>query len=200
MIVILDNGHGGIHPTTNQYVTAGKRSPKFDDGSVLYEGVNNRDNVVRIIDGLELEGIECVNLVNTWRDIPLRERVSDVNELCKDNDCILISIHSDAHINEWSTANGIGTWVYNNASFKTSQLADSLNNSLICEFDGVAKNRGIRKANFYMLKQTRCPAVLLELGFHTNKEEAKRMLTEVWKQKIVDSIVEAVKEYIKKTQ
>ena len=55
MIVILDNGHGGIHPTTNQYVTAGKRSPKFDDGSVLYEGVNNRDNVVRIIDGLEME-------------------------------------------------------------------------------------------------------------------------------------------------
>jgi len=198
--VILDAGHGGLHQITRQYVTAGKRSPKFDDGSVLYEGVNNRDNVDRIYDALDAEGIDCVKLVNTWRDIPLRERVNDVNELCKDNDCILISIHSDAYGRDWNNANGIGTWKYTNCSSNTDKLADSLNNSLICEFDGIAKNRGIRKANFYMLKQTRCPAVLLELGFHTNKEQATMMLTEVWKQRIVDSIVEAVKEYQKKVK
>ena len=44
---LLDPGHGGI--IDGVYQTAGKRSPKFPDGSVLYEGEFNRDVVGRII-------------------------------------------------------------------------------------------------------------------------------------------------------
>ena len=44
---IIDAGHGGLHPETDEYQTRGKRSPTFPSaskykGEVLYEGVRNR--------------------------------------------------------------------------------------------------------------------------------------------------------------
>jgi len=44
---LLDPGHGGI--IDGVYQTAGKRSPRFPDGSILYEGEFNRDVVKRIM-------------------------------------------------------------------------------------------------------------------------------------------------------
>lgn len=192
MKIILDAGHGSLHPMTGKYVTAGKRMVK--DGIVYYEGVHNQDNVDRIATVLEAKGYEVIKLRDTWRDITLKQRVEHANEY---EDAILISIHSDANGNgrEWNSANGVGTWIYTNGSSNTKKLADSLNNSLICNFDGVAKNRGIKKANFYILKYTKMPAVLLELGFHTNKEEVIKMQTEDWKERVTKSVVEAIEEY-----
>ena len=196
MKIILDAGHGGIHPMTLQYVTSGKRMVK--DDVVFYEGVNNRDNVNRIAEELEDLGYEVIKLVDTWRDISLTQRVEEINAI--EGKKIVISIHSDANSNgrEWNQAHGMGCFIYTNCSEDTSKLSYSLNNSLICNFDGIVKNRGIRKANFYILKYTNCPAVLLELGFHTNREEVKLMQTEPFKDKVVNSIVEAIQEYEKK--
>ena len=44
-----------------------------------------------------------------------------------------------------------------------------------------------------MLRKTSMPAILCELGFHTNKEEATKMLTLEWKNNVVKSIVDAIK-------
>lgn len=191
MKIIIDAGHGGLSPFNNEYVTKGKRMVK--DGITFYEGVNNRINANLIVSALREKGHEVL-YNDTWKDTPLTERVHDANKLNAD---FLISIHSDAFGDgkDWHTANGIGTYIYTNASSKSQKLADSLNNSLICNFDGIAKNRGIKKANFYILKNTNCPAVLLELGFHTNKDEVQKMQTEDWRSRIVKSIIEAVEEY-----
>lgn len=58
---ILDPGHGGM--INKQYVTPGKRSPKFDDGSQLFEGVNNREIVSMLIKAMEAEDIKCIDIV-----------------------------------------------------------------------------------------------------------------------------------------
>ena len=195
MKIILDSGHGSIHPTTQQYVTAGKRMVK--DGIEFYEGVNNRINVDLIATALEDKGHEVIKLADSWMDIPIWQRVKHANEV---DDAILISIHSDAHGNgrEWSTANGIGTFIYNGKlSSKTLSLRDSIDNAIICNFDGVARWRGNKKRNFGILK-SKHPSVLLELGFHTNKEEVQKMVTDEWRALIVKSIVEAIEEYEKK--
>lgn len=195
MRIIIDAGHGGISPFNNEYVTAGKRMVK--DGITFYEGVNNRDNAERIAIAL-IEAGHDVFYNDKWKDVPLTERCYDANKLNPD---LLISIHSDANGNgkEWNSASGIGTYIYTNCSQKTKAFAHSIHNALVCNFDGIAKDRGIRKAGFYILKHTNCPAVLLELGFHTNKEEVQKMLTEDWKERVVASIVEAVEEYSKKS-
>ena len=48
--VILDAGHGGI--IAGEYQTAGKRSPVWSDGTILYEGEFNRAIKARVIERL----------------------------------------------------------------------------------------------------------------------------------------------------
>tara|TARA_R110001592_G_scaffold298074_1_gene568644 strand:- start:12528 stop:13136 length:609 start_codon:yes stop_codon:yes gene_type:complete len=190
-LYILEAGHGGINPTTGKYTTAGKRMVK--DDVVFYEGVNNRDNVKRIIEGMEKAGLEAIDIINDWRDVPLNERVRRANELGRGRKCVYISIHSDANSNgkEWNQASGIGTYVYEEGSTASNALARYMHQELSCNFQKIAKDRKIKKCNFYVVRKTSMPAVLLELGFHTHKEEVKRLMTDDWKQRVVKSVVDA---------
>ena len=190
-LYILEAGHGGINPSTGKYVTAGKRMVK--DDVVFYEGVNNRDNVKRIIEGMEKAGLEAIDIVNDWKDISLGERVKRANELAKDRKCVYISIHSDANSNgkEWNQASGIGTYVYEKGSTASNDLSKYMHQELSCNFYGIAKDRKIKKCAFYVVRNTSMPAILLELGFHTHKEEVKRLMTDDWKQRVVKSVVDA---------
>jgi N-acetylmuramoyl-L-alanine amidase len=190
-LYIFDAGHGGLHPETGEYQTAGKRMVK--DGTVFYEGVNNRDNVFRILEAMEEADLEAIDIVNDWRDIPLNERVRRANELARGRKCVYISIHSDANSNgtQWNQASGIGTYVYKNGSSNSNALAKYMNQELVCNFSGIAKDRRVKKCEFYVVRKTNCPAVLLELGFHTNEKEVKLMQGEDWKNRVVKSIVDA---------
>ena len=50
-----------------------------------------------------------------------------------------------------------------------------------------------KEANFYILKYTKCPFVLLENFFHTNEDECKNILmSSEGQDKIVDAIVESI--------
>ena len=66
---IFDNGHGGI--IDGVYQTSGKQSPRWDDGTKLYEGEFNRSIVNRLVKLCNDNNIECVNLVDTQKDISL---------------------------------------------------------------------------------------------------------------------------------
>ncbi len=76
---IFDNGHGGI--IDGVYQTSGKRSPKWDDGSILYEGEFNRAIVNRLMKLCDDAGMECVNLVDTQEDIPLSKRTDKAYDI-----------------------------------------------------------------------------------------------------------------------
>lgn len=196
MLFIIDPGHGGI--IDGKYMTAGKRSPKLPDGSVLYEGVNNRINARLIVDALEEEGLNAKLLVDSNEDVALGRRVVDVNWLAQGEECVLISIHSDAAGNgvEFHPAKGFSAFHYTNASAKSKRMANIIQSELKTNLGSMSKDRGVRSANFYLLRKTNCPAVLLELGFHTNLEEVQKMQTLEWRQAVVKSVVNACKSYL----
>jgi N-acetylmuramoyl-L-alanine amidase len=56
---LFDNGHGGV--IDGKYQTAGKRSPVWEDGSQLLEGVFNRAIVKRLMKSCTDAGIDCIN-------------------------------------------------------------------------------------------------------------------------------------------
>lgn len=58
-----------------------------------------------------------------------------------------------------------------------------------------ALNRGNRPAGFYVVKNTLIPAVLFEIGYLTNENEAKLLKTPEYRQKIADTIAESIKEF-----
>lgn len=199
---IIDSGHGGMLNKT--YQTAGKRSPKFDDGSVLYEGVNNRDIAKRLITAMEADDIKCIDIVSSELDVALVTRVERANNLSRTKPCIYISIHSDANGDgiAWNAASGMSVYTSLGDTGKSDDFAELVINELQDNFKDTVKWRTEstdgdkdKEENFYVLKNTNCPAILCELGFHTNKEEATKMLTADWKNKIVISIIYAIKKF-----
>lgn len=60
------------------------------------------------------------------------------------------------------------------------------------------KNRGIKSARFYVLKGTHMPAILIEVGFISNKYERQKLSTSAYRWKIAESIATGILTYRKK--
>jgi len=54
---------------------------------------------------------------------------------------------------------------------------------------------GVKKSKFYVLNKTIMPAILIEVGFLSNREEERRLQQDIYRQKIAESIVEGVISY-----
>ena len=194
-IYILDPGHGGL--LNGEYQTKGKRSPIWSDGSVYYEGVGNREIAAKVAARLDKMGVDYAYTVNPNdpTDKPLSERTTWVNKLPYKNK-ILVSIHS----NGASVEQANGWEIYTSVGETTS---DKIATIFYNRFQDKFMDRKFRKdtkdgdvdkeANFYIIKNTTCPAVLLENFFHTNEYECKNILmSEEGQNKIVNAIVESI--------
>ena len=64
----------------------------------------------------------------------------------------------------------------------------------------LTKDRGVRQAGFYVLKWVMMPSVLVELGFITNRREAKKLANPSYQRKLARAIASGIEEYISKQQ
>jgi N-acetylmuramoyl-L-alanine amidase len=191
MRVLIDNGHG--------VDTKGKRSP---DGRLL-EYKWAREIAQRLETALRSKAVDAQRLVTEECDICLPERVRRVNSVCGQlgakNVC-LVSIHVNAASNNgWCTARGWSEWIYTRADKESKCLAQLLYAE--AERRGLQGNRSVpvRKywmANFYILKHTKCPAVLTENLFQDNREDVDFLLSEEGKQTMVSLHVDAIMKYL----
>ena len=184
MIVILDAGHGGM--IDGEYQTAGKRSPIWDDGSQYFEGVGNRQIVSKLTKKLESKGIKVFNPNDSEKDMKLSERVELINNEIKSNpdtEFIGISVHSNAFRD--GRANGWEVFTSKNCSVDSLVMSDLISKQMKVEFPD-SLNRGVKKNDFYILRNTICPFILTENFFMTNEKECKQILmTEEGQDKIV---------------
>ncbi|HNX35528.1 MAG TPA: N-acetylmuramoyl-L-alanine amidase [Kiritimatiellia bacterium] len=61
-----------------------------------------------------------------------------------------------------------------------------------------ATDRGLKRQSFFVLRETSCPAVLLEFGFLSNPTETRRMLESVWQERCATAVAEGVLAYARK--
>lgn len=198
---ILDNGHGGI--IDGVYQTAGKRSPKWEDGTQLFEGEFNRAVVKRIISLCEGEGIECINLVDTEKDMSLRWRTDRANDIYRERQqsdgkkCIYVSVHANGFNKESAHGWSVYTTVGETVSDKISQV---LYEKAQAEFPDHKMRRDTRdgdadkEANFWVLRKVVMPSILSENFFMTNREESKLQLSEEGRDRIAKIHFEMIKE------
>ena len=59
------------------------------------------------------------------------------------------------------------------------------------------RNRGVKSANFYVLRGTRMPAVLVEVGFVSNREEERRLSSPSYRQKLASALADSIMAYEK---
>ncbi len=160
LVVCIDPGHGAT--------TGGKRSPD----STLMEWEFNRDVAYRLKALLEARGVTCVMTVaqDDQTDPSLASRVQVANSA--GNIDLFVSIHANAFGNGWTTANGWEIYVYKKggvAEVAANSIEEAMKNA------NLLKDRGVKTANFYVIKNTDMPAVLIEHGFYTNQAECERL-------------------------
>jgi len=194
---IIDAGHGGLHPETDEYQTRGKRSPTFPSaskykGEVLYEGVRNRKVLEYLKPLLKKQNISYSVVSEEWRDIPLSERVIKANQIATEKEnCIYLSIHHNAYGKGWNNAHGISTYHFPKSE-KGFRLASVFQSRIVEEMKW--RSRGVKNANFYVLKYTKMPAVLTENGFMTNLKEAEVLMSDKGSKRIAMAHFEAIQE------
>lgn len=80
---------------------------------------------------------------------------------------------------------------------ETQAFSISLAQAVVGSFEGQISliNNPHRHAGFRVLQAPDVPSILLELGFLSNKDDEKLLLDPVWREKVADLLVEAVKRY-----
>lgn len=194
MLILIDPGHG--------IDTPGKRSP---DGKFM-EYLWNRQIADLLLDRFIKMGIDASLVVTETNDISLATRVQRVNRICSKvgaSNVILLSIHSNAagDGSKWMSAQGWSCY-----TSKGETKSDLISECLYDAFETEFAEKKIRKdmsdgdrdweENFYVLKKSKCPAVLLENFFYDNRDECSWLLKDETKERIADAIVKGIVQYI----
>ena len=118
--------------------------------------------------------------------IILKEYSSRTNYANSVDADIFVSIHANAFGNgeDWEDqANGWEIYFYSSSSVG-KKLAQYIHNANYASGNSIGiKDRGVKTANFYVLKYTSMPAVLIEHGFYTSSSEVKLLKSSSWRQK-----------------
>lgn len=193
MRVLIDAGHG--------IDTPGKRSP---DGAFL-EYLFNRSIAEKVYSVLEEQGWDVDLVVNETNDVALKTRVRRVNDVCRlvgSHNVLLLSIHSNAAGNgkNWMDAQGFECY-----TTKGKTRSDIAAQGMYAAFSEVFPGRRMRmdlsdgdkdkESDFYIIRHTSCPAVLLECFFYDNKEECRWLLKEETHWEIARAIVKGIGYY-----
>jgi N-acetylmuramoyl-L-alanine amidase len=188
ILVIVDDGHG--------LETAGKRTPKFEDGTFIKENEFNHPTKKIVMDELKDQGFNVFDVSPERTDTSLKTRSDRANAEYKKKKYkayIYISIHYNAIGYYWEDkVGGIETYHYPTSS-KGKKLAEKIHNQLLKGTD--LKDRHVKSANFHVLRETAMPAVLLECGFMSNHTEAKLMKNLAYQEECAIEITKGVCDY-----
>lgn len=179
--------------TAGHYMgTSGKRClKKLDPNQTREWWLNDRiaDKVEKLLAGYT--GWELLRTDDTTgkKDISLTARTNAANNFKAD---FYLSIHHNAGVNGGS-GGGIVSIAYTNAKSESIAWRDDLYNALI-EATGLRGNRSTPKAkmNLHEVRETKMPAVLLELGFMDSKTDVPVILTEKFADQCAAAIVKVL--------
>ena len=191
-MIIIDCGHGGI--IDGKYVTAPNKMHTFNDGLTIYEGVINRAIGSKLEARLQEVGIKFFSLnTHDQKDMPLHIRTDKINKIAGPNDWVL-SIHSNA-------GGGKGFEIFTSVGETYSDtIADILAAHYKANFPNIKFRQDMtdgdadKEANFWMLRKTKCPSVLVENLFFDNREEAELLMSDEFQMEIADALFDGIKE------
>lgn len=198
--IIIDCGHGGID-SNGKYTTAPNKMHKFDDGTIAYEGKLNREIGKRVGDFLmEL----CYNVSYTVppsnsRDVKLSSRVTYANKF-NSNDTIFVSFHSNASNSHKARGFEIFTSV---GETRSDVLATYIGEEMIDEFPKLRFRTDTsdgdldKESQFYVLRKTNCPAVLIENLFFDNRADFDLLCSVSFQKRLSWRISNGIIRYLK---
>ena len=195
-VVVLDPGHGG------------------QDSGAMCGGVLEKDltlDVARRIDRLlEAEGIATAmtRLGDTY--VSLADRAAFANRV---RDCIFVSIHFNEDnrpvstgvetyyaARQITTGSFLASWLpflwrglSESPNLESQNLAGFIQEALVARTR--ALDRGIKPQQFFVIANVTSPAVLIEGGFLTNKEDISKLASEDYREEIAAAVSDGILRY-----
>ena len=152
---------------------------------------------LKLRDKLEAAGATVIMIRDTEGPInmSLYERSVMTNNANAD---AFVEIHGDSAAN--AAAKGIGTWIYtDNTRLTTAAQKDMRNEFGSVMNQALANTTGqpayVKYGNFSVIRETEVPCVLVECGFLTNAEDAARLATDAYQEKLAQGIYNGFANY-----
>lgn len=146
----LDPGHGGSDP-------GGVNGTRQEKNDVL-------DLSNAIIERLKDYDVDIKTSRTTDMSKTLAVRTAEANAFGAD---LVVSLHRNAFGN--ATAKGVEVWTYTTPTTQDTKIAKDILNKLVAV--GVSANRGVKAGNYAILRDTKAPSCMVELGFITNSQD-----------------------------
>ena len=177
--VVIDPGHGGPDP-----------------GAIGIGGIRESDVVLevsKIVTKLLTEkGVKVMLTRKKEVDLDLPPRVAFANNSDAD---IFVSIHANASRGKRRDINGLETFYFK--GWRGRLLAKRIQKQILRVSPG-SPDRGVKQGRFYVIKNTRMPAVLVEIGFLTGRLDARRLEKSAHRKRIAFAIAKGILEYLSK--
>ncbi|MDR0692976.1 MAG: N-acetylmuramoyl-L-alanine amidase [Puniceicoccales bacterium] len=194
-IIALDAGHGG----EDNGATA-----QWDK---LQEKFLTMDVCLRLAKLLEKKGYKVVFTRSQDKKVPLPERTQIANRAKAD---LFVSIHFNSAPS--ASASGIETFTLTPSTQASSYQTASRNaheNFVGNAFDSLnivlgyclqssltartlAIDRGVKHSTFVVLRDLKCPGILVECGFLSNREECKKIASSAYRDTLAQSIFDGI--------
>ncbi len=178
-VIVVDPGHGGTDP-----------------GAIGIGGIRESDVVLDVSKTvrklLQEKGVKVKLTRNNESDLDLPPRVKYANRLDAD---IFVSIHANASRGKRRDINGLETFYYR--GWRGRLLAKKIQKQILKVSPG-SPDRGVKQGRFYVIKNTRMPAVLVEIGFLTGRLDARRLEKPIHRERIAYAIAKGILEYLAK--
>ena len=188
LCVVVDAGHGGDDP-----------------GKIGINGAPEKDINLQIAQKLkkylEAEDVEVVLTRETEDGLydahasnkkvqDMKNRVQIIEEK---KPALTVSIHQNSYHEEY--VHGAQVFYYSNSE-KGKELAERIQQVMTLELDKDNTRQAKANDSYYLLKKTSSPIVIVECGFLSNYEEAQKLASELYQEKVAWAVHLAVLQYL----
>ena len=176
-IVVIDAGHGGHDPG------------KVGANDALEKDINLQI-AQKVKTYLEKNGIQVImtredDVMEDTKLEDMKKRVALINEI---KPAITVSIHQ----NSYSDASVKGAQVFYYAGSEVSKGAASLMQEELRKVDTENTRQIKSNSDFYMLKKTEVPTIIVECGFLSNPGEAEKLTSEEYQEEMAQAICNGI--------
>lgn len=179
-LIVIDAGHGGT-----------------DEGAKVNAFMEKKLTLTTaLLTKKHLEELGYRVILTRSRDVylPLQRRVSIAN---KTKGSLFVSIHFNSSPS--ADAHGIEIFYFDSKELWRTKASKRLANCILHRSldQTEALSRGIKQGNFHVIRETDMPAVLVEGGFITNREERGKLRDRTYLDRLAVGIAQGIDKYMK---
>ncbi|WP_138496903.1 N-acetylmuramoyl-L-alanine amidase [Nostoc sp. PA-18-2419] len=177
LVVIIDPGHGGK-----------------DSGAIGIGGAREKDVILpigkRVAEILQQNGLQVIMTRDSDYFVTLPGRVEMAERANAD---VFVSIHANSAGASRPDVNGLEVYYYDSGLSLARVVRTNILQSI-----GTLKDRGVRRARFYVLRKSSMPSILVETGYMTGREDMARLRTSAYQNRMAEAIARGILQYLKR--